>query len=107
MSTPDVFSAYTVKEVVELLHIPRSTIYDLIQRSFKMPVQEMQGEDRKEGWEVLHTNNILLVDAEGRVVDKFNGTSDTDMVKLRQSLKELAGGEAEPSDVQTEQPGES
>lgn len=67
-------------------------IYELIERSFKMPVKEMQGEDRKPGWEVLHTTNILLVDASGRVVDKFNGTSDTDMVALRKAMQSLAAG---------------
>jgi len=65
-------------------------IYGMIHGSFKMPVKEMQGADRKPGWEVLHTMNILLVDAQGRVVDKFNGTSETDMVELRRSLERLA-----------------
>ncbi len=75
----------------------KAKIYGLIEHSFKMPVKEMQGEDRKPGWEVLHTTNILLVDAEGRVVDKFNGTSDTEMVSLRRAMLSLASGETQES----------
>ena len=100
--TPEVLSNYADAFGADLekwlyLTGDKEQIYGLIQRSFKMPVQEMQGEDRKPGYEVLHTTNILLVDAEGRVVDKFNGTSDTEMVRLRRSMEELAEEAQSPS----------
>jgi protein SCO1/2/putative membrane protein len=75
-------------------------IYHLIHSSFKMPVQEVTGPERLPGYEVLHTTNILLVDAEGRVVEKFNGTSDTEMVALRRALEQAAEASSGESDTQ-------
>lgn len=63
--------------------------YELIRDSFKMPVQEMKGADRKPGWEVLHTTNILLVDAEGKVLGKYNGVNDAETSKLLRTLRDL------------------
>jgi protein SCO1/2/putative membrane protein len=65
-------------------------IYRLINRSFRMPVQEMTGKDRLPGYEVLHSSNVMLVDASGRVLEKYNGTIDTEMVALREALKKEA-----------------
>jgi len=62
-------------------------IYHLIGSSFKMPVKELQGEDRKPGFEVLHTTNILHVDAQGVVRGKYNALNDVEMAKLRDVLK--------------------
>lgn len=67
----------------------KETMYRYIEKNFKMPVQEMQGEDRKPGYEVLHTTNLLLVDAEGRVRGKYNALSPEEMAKLRADLKKL------------------
>lgn len=61
-------------------------IYHLIEHSFKVPVVEMVGEDRKPGFEVLHSTNIMRVDARGRVVGKYNAADDVDMAKLRRVL---------------------
>lgn len=61
-------------------------IYHLIQHSFRMPVKEMLGEDRMPGYEIMHTTNVLHVDAQGRVVGKYNALKDTDIVKLRRAL---------------------
>ena len=63
--------------------------YELIRDSFKMPVQEMKGEQRKPGWEVLHTTNILLVDAEGKVLGKYNGVDQAQVSKLIRELRNL------------------
>ncbi len=81
-------------------------IYELIIRSFRMPVQEMTGDQRKPGFEVAHSTNLLLVNAEGVVVDKFNAQSDTDVIKLRKAITgmlEDAPGETSgnPSDTET------
>ena len=62
-------------------------IYRLIQKSFKMPVKEILGPERQLGYEVLHSNYIMHVDATGRVVGKYDGTNDTDMVALRRTLQ--------------------
>jgi protein SCO1/2/putative membrane protein len=84
----------------------KAEIYRLIHESFLMPVQEIVGEARKPGFEVAHSNNIMLVDAAGRVVGKYNGISDTEMVSLRKAIHEMiqAGGApqeaAEPADDQ-------
>ena len=68
----------------------QADIYGLIQRSFKMPVQETTGDDRKPGFEIIHSTNIMLVNSEGRVVGKFNAMKPEDMAKLRKEIKELA-----------------
>jgi protein SCO1/2/putative membrane protein len=62
-------------------------IYKLIKDSFKMPVQETVGEDRLPGFEVIHSVNIMHVDAEGRVVGKYNALKDEEMATLRRVLQ--------------------
>ena len=52
-----------------------------------MPVKEMFGEDRKPGFEVLHSNYLLHIDAEGRVVGKYIGTNDAEVASLRRALQ--------------------
>lgn len=64
----------------------KATIYGLIRRSFKMPVQELQGEDRVPGFEIVHSINIMHVDAAGMVVGKYNAANDVDMAKLRRAV---------------------
>lgn len=61
--------------------------YELINQSFLMPVKETTGADREPGYEVLHSTNILLVNAKGVVVQKYNATNDVDMARLRRDLK--------------------
>ncbi len=68
----------------------RVQIHRLINDSFRMPVQEMFGEDRKAGAEFVHSTNILLVDARGRVINKFNAQVDSEMVALYKALKKEA-----------------
>ena len=41
----------------------KRAIYSLIEQGFKMPVQELTGPDRQPGYEVVHTTNLMLVDA--------------------------------------------
>lgn len=65
----------------------KTKIYRLIQNSFRMPVKELEGKDRKPGFEVLHTTNILSVNSKGVVIGKYNAMSDMELAKLRRDLK--------------------
>lgn len=67
----------------------KETMYRYIEKHFRMPVQEMQGKDRKPGFEVLHTTNLLLVDAKGVVRGKYNALMPEEMAKLKLDLKKL------------------
>lgn len=81
----------------------KNATYQLIKDSFQLPVQETVGKDRVPGYEVLHSNKVALVDAEGRVRGLYNGTDPVEMAKLRQALAEHARksqpkvGESEPN----------
>lgn len=68
----------------------QTAVYGLIHRSFRMPVQEVTGPTRQEGFEIIHSTNVMLVDAEGVVRGKFNAAKDEDMVSLRKELLKLA-----------------
>lgn len=65
-------------------------IYKLIHGSFKMPVKEMIGKDRQPGFEFIHSNNIILVDANGVVQGKFDATKGEAMSALRREIQKLA-----------------
>ena len=69
--------------------------YKLIHGSFKMPVQETVGKDRQPGYEFIHSNNIMLVDAAGVVRGKFDATKGEAMSNLRREIQKLAKGGAE------------
>jgi len=76
-------------------------IYKLIQGSFKMPVQETLGKDRRPGFEFIHSNNIMLVDAEGVVQGKFDATKGEAMSVLRREIQKLAKPLAEKNDEES------
>jgi protein SCO1/2 len=65
----------------------RDKLYELINRSFLMPV--MEEENPEPGFEIIHTTNLCLVDASGRVVGKYNSVKDADMALLRRDLDRL------------------
>ena len=67
----------------------QSEIYGLIERSFKMPVEETKGDARVPGFEIIHSTNIMLVDATGKIVGKYDAQKDVEMAKLRKDLKHL------------------
>ena len=75
-------------------------IYKLIQGSFKMPVQETLGKDRQPGFEFIHSNNIMLVDAAGVVRGKFDATKGEAMSALRREIQKLAKPLAEKADAE-------
>lgn len=65
----------------------RDELYGLINGSFLMPVQEDQNPEP--GFEIIHTTNLCLVDATGRVVGKYNAVKDEEMALLRRDLDRL------------------
>jgi len=65
-------------------------IYRLVQQGFKLSVKQNTGEERSPGNEVGHSQSVLLVNAEGVVVGKFNGTSELEMLRLRREIERLA-----------------
>lgn len=62
-------------------------VYGLIHRGFQMPAQmpdEVTG-----NYQVIHSNNIMLVDQKGVVQGKYLGTKDEDMAKLARDIRRL------------------
>ena len=93
--TPEVLKAYGEAQHADFtrwkfLTGDQGQIYGLIQRSFAMPVQEELDRDLKPGFEIIHSTNIMLVDAKGRVIGKFNAQKAEEMSKLRKELKRIA-----------------
>lgn len=69
----------------------KTKLYDYVIKNFKMPVEETTGPDRKPGYEVIHTTNLLLVDAKGVVRGKYNALVPEEIEKLRRDIKKLDG----------------
>jgi len=93
--TPDVLKGYGETRGADFskwmfLGGDQRAIYTLIQGSFKMPVQETLGKDRRPGFEFIHSNNIMLVDAEGVVQGKFDAAKGEAMSALRREIQKLA-----------------
>ena len=65
-------------------------IYRLIQGSFKMPVQELKEEKKQQGFEFIHSNNIMLVDDKGVVRGKFDATNGPAVAGLKREIQKLA-----------------
>ena len=65
---------------------PKDEVYRLVNEGFQMFAQELFGKERKPGFEVLHTNRVVLVNPDGVPVESFVAIVDTDMVKLRRIL---------------------
>ncbi len=62
-------------------------VYGLIHRNFQMPVQmpsELDG-----NYQVIHSNNLMLVDANGVVRGKFDGAKDEAVAALRRELRRM------------------
>lgn len=66
-------------------------IYGLIHRSFQMPVQDPRRdeEDGKTNYQVIHSQNLMLVDAQGVVVGKFNGMNNAEVAALNREIRRL------------------
>jgi protein SCO1/2 len=90
--TPEVLSKYADfyqadPEQWFFLTGERDDLYGLINGSFLMPV--LEDENPQPGFEIIHTTNLCLVDATGRVVGKYNSVKDEDMALLRRDLDRL------------------
>lgn len=65
----------------------KDTIYNMVQKDFLMPVAPSP--DPTPGWEIIHTTNICLVDATGKVVGKYNSLKEDEIALLRRDLDAL------------------
>lgn len=104
--TPDVMADYAAGFQADpkrwlFLTGDQEDIYGLIKNSFLLQVREATGPDRKPGYEVDHTVDVVHVNADGRVVAKYNGMKERDRRELVKALKQeaddLAEAKASPS----------
>lgn len=61
-------------------------VYKVLRENFRQFVREETGEDRKRGFEVAHEASVLHIDAQGRIVKRYLGSSDAEMMQLRLAL---------------------
>lgn len=73
-------------------------IYQVVSTGFGMYYEELFGEKRLPGFEIVHTNRVVLIDADGKFVDTFLATNDEEMVRLRRAIRKLLGRESEAAD---------
>jgi len=65
-------------------------IYRLIKDSFHLGVEQNQGEARKPGNEVTHSNRLIVVDRQGHIRGwDFDGTNPEALPRLKQRIDEL------------------
>ena len=65
-------------------------IYRLIKDSFHLGVEQNQGEARKPGNEVTHSNRLIVVDRQGHIRGwDFDGTNPDDLPRIKQRIQEL------------------
>jgi cytochrome oxidase Cu insertion factor (SCO1/SenC/PrrC family) len=65
-------------------------IYRLTRDSFHLGVEQNQGESRKPGNEVTHSNRLIVVDRQGHIRGwDFDGTKAEDLPRLRKRIDEL------------------
>jgi protein SCO1 len=61
-------------------------VYNLLRGYFRQLVQEMTGKDLQKGYEVLHSDDVLHIDAQGRIVKRYHSLDEGDMIQLRRAL---------------------
>lgn len=64
----------------------KETIYRIIQHGFKVPVFEMEGEDRRPGFEVAHSLSLIHVGPDMRVIGKYDSRESGEVLSLRRVL---------------------
>jgi protein SCO1/2/putative membrane protein len=62
-------------------------VYELIRTGFKQAAWENVGTNRQPGMEFAHSLNMIHVDAEGRIIGKYDGRREADLGVLRRVLK--------------------
>ena len=75
----------------------KDKLYSLINQDFLMPVRPEPVPEP--GFEIIHTSNVCLVDATGRVIGKYNSLDESEMIQCRKDLDRLLTVEepAEPA----------
>lgn len=68
---------------------PREPLYQLIRESFHLGVEPTQGEERRPGNEVLHSQKLVVVDRQGEIRGYFDGTQPDDVTRLKQKVLDL------------------
>lgn len=91
VDTPDVLKQYADIWVDDFdrwvfLTGDKSEIYKLVQHGFRLPLQEMQGQDRLPGFEVAHSLSLIHVGPDGRVVGKYDSRDEQQVLALRRVL---------------------
>ena len=97
--TPEVLKFYADKLGADpdrwwFLTGDKPTIFGLVRNSFKMIVDD--AEDPQPGFEVIHSIEIMHVNAEGVVVGRYNARNDLHMARL----KKVVQGKMEPAEAQ-------
>jgi len=92
--TPAVLKSYAEKWQADpqrwlFLTGERAKMYDLIQNSFKLGVQQNEGQDRKPGEEVLHSTRLVVIDRKGEKRGYFDGTEPASMDQLKKRVARL------------------
>ncbi|MBL8798499.1 MAG: SCO family protein [Planctomycetia bacterium] len=92
--TPAVLTAYAEKWQADpqrwlFLTGPRDKVYALIQDSFKLGVQQNEGQDRKPGEEVLHSTRLVVVDRKGEKRGYYDGTDPASVDQLKKRVARL------------------
>lgn len=70
----------------------KEAIYNMIRGGFQLQVKEMFGADAKPGFEVLHTNRVVLVNPDGVPVKSYlilNDADRADLTRVLQGKKEF------------------
>lgn len=61
-------------------------VWQLIRQGFKVSAWENVGTARTPGMEFAHDNNLIHVDASGRILGRYNSAVDTELVTLKRVL---------------------
>ena len=64
----------------------KESIHDIVVNGFGVYVKENLGEARRAGFEVAHSNRVVLINSEGYPAGKFLGTNADDMAYLARIL---------------------
>jgi protein SCO1/2/putative membrane protein len=104
--TPEVLAEYAARYKADpkrwwFLTGDKEVIYRLIRRSFRMIVDD--DTERIPGFEVVHSTEIMYVDAAGVVRGRYNAQNDVAMAKLRRTLL----GKSDPLDAAVIKEGEA
>lgn len=62
-------------------------IWKLIREGFKVPAWENVGTARMPGMEFAHTNHLIHIDAQGRILGRYRSDTASELVTLRRVLK--------------------